>query len=242
MSFHTITDEDYNKKQIMQTPQEKEQAVIYWEREYTTALPPERLKLDFNPHRPLMSQMEMQEQMSLAANGYKVAPDDCSAVRVIGQYGWLIRSPADCKIRRAPKGFTWQSPPIRPEERALGFNTFSGMYVDGLFNSDYPKFCCGLRFYYPKHLAMMMKDLPNPFYHNPDRTFRVWEGIKTHEYTRTENAYAFLPDYHVFATNFLLQLLKPTVIKRGDPIGVIIPVLLPKQFTLEELQYPPGWR
>jgi hypothetical protein len=31
----------------------------------------------------------------------------------------------------------------------------------------------------------MMKDIPNRFYHYPDRTFYVWEGIKTQEYKRT---------------------------------------------------------
>jgi hypothetical protein len=226
----------------MKVPEEKEKIekiVVYWEREYSTAFPPEKLKLDFNPHRPLMSQMPREEQQQLAADGYKVLPDDCSAVRLVGNYGWLIRSPADVKIRRAPKGFTWQSPPILPEERLLIYKTFSGMYVDGLLTSDYPKLCCGLRFYYPKHVAIMMKDLPNAFHHNPNRTFCVWEGIKAHEYTITENAYDFLPDYHVFTTNFLLNLFKPTTIKRGDPIGLVVPVLLPKQFALEELKHPP---
>lgn len=223
-------------------PEEKEHTIIYWEREYATALPPERLKLDFHPHRPLMSQMSLHEQMSLAAGGYKVLPDDCSAVRVVGQYGWLIRSPADCKIRRSPEGIQWQAPPIRPEERLVGLKTFSGTYVDGLLTSGYPKLCCGLRFLYPKHVGMMMKDLPNRFYHYPNRTFYVWEGIKTHEYGTTPNIYDFLPDYEAFTTNFLLQLIKPTTIKRGDPIGIIVPVMLPKQFTLKELKPQPGQR
>jgi len=61
--------------------------IIYWEREYSTAFPPERLKLDFAPHRPLMSQMSLDEQRSLAGGGYKVIPDDCGPVRTVGQYG-----------------------------------------------------------------------------------------------------------------------------------------------------------
>ena len=36
--------------------------VIYWEREYSTAFPPERLKLDFYPHRPMISHMTLDEQ------------------------------------------------------------------------------------------------------------------------------------------------------------------------------------
>jgi hypothetical protein len=48
-----------------------------------------------------------------------------------------------------------------------------------------------------------------------------------------------LPDHEAFTANFLLQLHKPTTIKRGDPIGIILPVLLPKQFVLEEIQPPP---
>jgi hypothetical protein len=47
--------------------------------------------------------------------------------------------------------------------------------------------------------------------------------------------YDWLPDYDAFTANFLLQLTKPTTIKRGDPIGIVVPVMLPKQFTLEEL-------
>jgi hypothetical protein len=47
-----------------------------------------------------------------------------------------------------------------------------------------------------------------------------------------------LPDYEAFTANFLLQLHKPTTIKRGDPIGVILPILLPKQFSLQEIQHP----
>ena len=51
--------------------------VIYWEREYSTAFAPERLKLDFHPHRPMMTGMILDEQRNLAASGYKVIPDDC---------------------------------------------------------------------------------------------------------------------------------------------------------------------
>ena len=53
--------------------------VIYWEREYSTAIAPERLKLDFMPHRPLLSGMSLNEQRTVAVEGYKV-----------GQCGWLI--------------------------------------------------------------------------------------------------------------------------------------------------------
>ena len=139
-------------------------------------------------------------------------------------------------LRRSAKGFEWQSPEIQPEERLLGYKSFSGMYVDTILNSGYPKLCCGIRFYYPKQLGMMMKDIPNHFYHLPKRTYSIWEGIKSQEYKLTPNLYDFLPDYDAFVTNFLLQLEKPTTIMRGDPIGIVFPVLLPKQFTLEELQ------
>jgi hypothetical protein len=90
---------------------------------------------------------------------------------------------------------------------------------------------------------MMMKDLPNHFYHFPKRTFSVWEGIKSQEYKLTPNLYDFLPDYDAFVTNFLLQLdpstEEPTTILRGDPIGLVVPVLLPKHFALEELKRIP---
>ena len=212
--------------------------VIYWEREYSTALPPERLKLDFHPHRPMLGNMTLDEQRAVAAGGYKVLPDDCGPVRTVGNYGWLIRCPADIKLRRTPDGVRWQSPPILPEERLLGYKTFSGMYVDLILNSGYPKLCCGIRLYYPKHVGLMMKDLPNAFYHMPDRTFSVWEGMKTQEYKRTPNQYAWLPDYEAFTANFLLQIHKPTTLKRGDPIGLVLPILLPKQFALEEIRHP----
>jgi hypothetical protein len=78
--------------------------IVYWEREYSTAIEPERLKLDFTPHRPLLSGMSLNEQRTVAVEGYKVVPDDCGPVRTVGQYGWLIRSPADCKIRRTADG------------------------------------------------------------------------------------------------------------------------------------------
>ncbi len=210
--------------------------VIYWEREYSTAIAPERLKLDFMPHRPLLSGMSLNEQRTVAGEGYKVIPDDCGPVRTVGQYGWLIRSPADCKIRRTADGVKWQAPPILPEERILGYKSFSGTYVDLILNSGYPKLCCGIRFYYPKQVGLMMKDVPNHFYHYPERTFFVWEGMKTQEYKRTPNMYNWLPDHDAFTANFLLQLTKPTTIKRGDPIGIVVPVMLPKQFTLEELR------
>jgi hypothetical protein len=199
----------------------EEKIVVYWEREYATAFPPERLKLDFHPHHPMLNNMTLDEQRGLAASGYKVLPDDCGPVRTVGNYGWLIRCPADVKLRRTADGVKWQSPPILPEERLLGFKTFSGMYVDLILNSGYPKLCCGIRFYYPKHIGLMMKDIPNHFYHFPDRTYSVWEGIKTQEYKRTPNQYDWLPDYEAFT--------------RGDPIGLVLPVLLPKQYTLEEI-------
>ena len=115
------------------------------------------------------------------------------------------------------------------------------MYVDTILNSGFPKLCCGLRFYYPKQLGMMMKDLPNHFYHLPQRKFSIWEGVKTQEYKTTPNLYEFLPDYDAFVTNFLLQLdhavgEEPITIYRGDPIGLVLPVLLPKHFVLEELK------
>lgn len=161
-----------------------EKIVIYWEREYSTAFPPERLKLDFHPHRPMMSNMALEEQRALAASGYKVLPDDCGPVRTVGNYGWLIRCPVDVKLRRTASGVQWQSPPILPEERLLGYKSFTGMYVDLILNSGYPKLCCGVRLYYPKHVGLMMKDLPNHFYHYPDRTFSIWEdqntGVQAH--------------------------------------------------------------
>ena len=161
------------------------QWTVYWEREYTTALAPERLKLDFHPHRPLMTNMPLHEQRALAADGYKVLPDDCGPVRMVGQYGWLVRCPVDCKIRRTKDGLKWQAPEILPEERLLGYKSFSGMYVDTILNSGYAKLCCGIRFYYPKQLGIMLKDIPNHFYHYPERTFSVWEGIKSQEYKLT---------------------------------------------------------
>ena len=57
--------------------------VIYWEREYSTAIAPERLKLDFMPHRPLLSRMSLNEQRTVAVEGYKVIPDDCGPVRTV---------------------------------------------------------------------------------------------------------------------------------------------------------------
>jgi len=211
------------------------QWTIYWEREYTTAIAPERVKLDFHPHRPLMTNMPLQAQRELAAGGYTVLPDDCGPVRMAGQYGWLVRCPVDCRIRRTQHGVKWQAPEIRPEERLLGYKSFSGMYVDTILNSGYAKLCCGIRFYYPHYLGIMLKDLPNHFYHYPRRTFSVWEGIKSQEYKLTPNLYDFLPDYDAFVANVLLQLDKPTTLKRGDPVALVIPVLLPKQFRLEEL-------
>jgi hypothetical protein len=215
-----------------------DKVIIYWEREYSTAFAPERLKLDFNPHRPMLNNMTLDEQRALAASGYKVLPDDCGPVRTVGSYGWLIRCPADVKLRRTAEGVRWQSPPIAPEERLLGYKSFSGTYVDLILNSGYPKLCCGIRFYYPKHVGLMMKDIPNHFYHYPERTYAIWEGIKTQEYKRTPNQYDWLPDYEAFTANFLLQLHKPTTIKRGDPIGLVLPVMLPKQFSLEEIKRP----
>jgi hypothetical protein len=220
-----------------------EKWVIYWEREYSTAFAPERLKLDFHPHRPLLTNMPLSDQREVAAAGYKVIPDDCGPVRFVGQYGWVIRSPADCRVRRKGSGFEWQSPSIRPEEQLLGYKSFSGMYIDTILNSGFPKLYCGIRFYYPKQLGMMMKDLPNHFYHFPKRTFSIWEGIKTQEYRVTPNMYDFLPDYDAFVTNFLLQLdpstEEPTTILRGDPIGLVFPVLLPRHFSLQELKRTP---
>lgn len=45
----------------------------------------------------------------------------------------------------------------------------------------------------------------------------------------------FCQTYDAFVANVLLQLNKPTTLKRGDPIALVVPVLLPKQFRLEEL-------
>jgi hypothetical protein len=59
--------------------------IVYWEREYSTAVAPERLKLDFTPHRPLLSGMSLNEQRTVAVEGYKVIPDDCGPVRTVGQ-------------------------------------------------------------------------------------------------------------------------------------------------------------
>jgi len=56
------------------------------------------------------------------------------------------------------------------------------------------------------------------------------------EYKRTPNQYDWLSEYEAFTADFLLQLHKPTTIKRDDPIGVILPVLLPEQFTLQEME------
>src|SRR5580765_7314082 len=129
--------------------------IVYWEREYSTAIAPERLKLDFIQHRALLSGMSLNEQRSVAVEGYKVIPDDCGPVRTVGQYGWLIRSPADCKIRRTADGVKRQSRPMLPEERILGYESFSGTYADLILNSGYPKLCCGIRFYYPKQVGLM---------------------------------------------------------------------------------------
>ena len=101
----------------------------------------------------------------------------------------------------------------------------------------FPKLCCGIRFYYPHQIGIMLKDLPNHFYHFPKRGFSVWEGIKSQEYKLTPNLYDFLPGYDAFVSNVLLRLEDDMVsIQRGDPIALVIPVFLPKSFTLEELK------
>lgn len=112
----------------------------------------------------------------------------------------------------------------------------TGTYVDVILKSGYPKLCCGIRFYHLKQIGLMMKDISNHFYHVPERTFCVWEGIKTQEYKRTPNMYDWLPDYDAFTANFLLQLFGPTTIKRGDSVGIVLPFLLPKEFAFEELK------
>jgi len=61
---------------------------IYWEGEYTTAIAPERLKLEMNSHRPSLTNMNLPEQRELAASGYKVFPDDCGPVRMVSL--WLV--------------------------------------------------------------------------------------------------------------------------------------------------------
>ena len=130
-----------------------EKIVIYWEREYSTASAPERLKLDFMPQGPLSSGMSLNEQRMVAVEGYKVIPDDGGPVRTVGQYGWLIRSPADCKIRRTADGVKWQTPPTLPEDRILGYKSFSGTSVDLILNSGWcltriihERFCCNRGF------------------------------------------------------------------------------------------------
>jgi hypothetical protein len=116
--------------------------------------------------------MSLDELRTVAIEGCKVIPDDCGPVRTVGQYAWLIRSPANCKIRRTVGGIKWQAPPILSEERILDYKLSSSTYVGLIFNSGYPKLCCGIRFYYPKG-GVEMKDVPNHFYHYPDRTFFV---------------------------------------------------------------------
>jgi hypothetical protein len=160
---------------------QSDKIVIYWEREYSIAMAPERLKLDFMPHRPLLSGMSLNEQRTVAVEGYKVIPDDCGPVRTVGQYGWLIRSPVDCKIRRTADGVKWQAPPILPEERILGYKSFSGTYVDLILNSGYPKLCCGIRSL-SQAGGLMMKDA-QPLITSRTDVLCVG-GIKTQEYKR----------------------------------------------------------
>ena len=47
-------------------------------------------------------------------------------------------------------------------------------YVALILNSGYPKLCCGIRFYYPKNVGLMMKDIPNHFYQYPERTLALF--------------------------------------------------------------------
>ena len=99
-----------------------------------------------------------------------------------------------CEADLTAEGVKWQALPILPEERILGYKSFPGTCVDVILNSGYPKLCCGIRFYYPKQVGLMMKDVPNHFYHYPERTFVVWEGMKTQEHKRTPNKYDWLTD------------------------------------------------
>jgi hypothetical protein len=62
----------------------------------------------------MLSNMTLDEQWALAASGYKVLPDDSGPVRTVDNYGWLIRCPADVKLRRTAEGVRWQSPLILP--------------------------------------------------------------------------------------------------------------------------------
>src|SRR5205085_6192033 len=75
LSCGAIMSEPISEQVTGEDPGDK--IIVYWEREYSTAIAPERLKLDFTPHRPLLSGMSLAEQRTVAVEGYKVIPDDC---------------------------------------------------------------------------------------------------------------------------------------------------------------------
>ncbi|BFU93610.1 MAG: hypothetical protein NTNFB02_03320 [Nitrospira sp.] len=68
--------------------------------------------------------------------------------------------------------------------------------------------------------------------------FRLSQACRPENKGPAESFPSLSRAYEAFTTNFLLQLMKPTTIGRGDSIGIIVPVLLSKQCALEELKHP----
>lgn len=62
------------------------------------SFPTEQLKPDFLSSPADAEQYKRDGQRTLAADGYKVLVDDYGPVRTVGNYGRLIRCPADVTV------------------------------------------------------------------------------------------------------------------------------------------------
>ncbi len=208
------------------------------------ALPPEPLDLSYGRRPPDERPLRGTDLQRAALQGRKVSPADCPPIRVVSQFGYLVKSPAHCVIWRGSSNLRWR----KYEDDEVGFGWCrmsgdswpegdSGRCASWISGSDFVKIQTGVTVLYPADQLLYQGPLPNSALLGAgERTSgAVMAGL---EYGTTRNQELVDGEPHARAVMNIILALPDTpedrvVIPRGTPLAWIHTV--PKQQRIEAL-------
>lgn len=175
-------------------------------------------------------------------SGYETQPSDCSAIRLISRYGYLVRNPADVYIKFISERVKHKE--ITPESIKFGHveisgaswpNSESGYAASWIKGSRYIKIETGITILYPSTYYLFQGPMPNNTL-TADCNFEVMSGIENLK--RTENYLINNSSYYYADMNAIIKLPvddETLFIKKGTPLIWFFPMLRHHGFTLEPL-------
>lgn len=175
------------------------------------------------------------------ALGRKIVPSDCGPMRVIGHYGFIVKSPGNVTIKRNLERERLKK--FENNHASYGYAnitgdtwpfTESGLVASWISGSEYVKIHTGIVVFFDSDAYLFQGPIPNK--NHPRSKFQVMAGI---EYGSRQDKYTINGKEMFMAyLNVIIKIppLGESInISRGEELLWFYPVLKPKELSLQKI-------